>query len=153
MDNSIIMQWLVETIKNDTWRNFDSLHIDDIDSKYESKKNWLNGGIECLYNANKIIHQLSFKDKKVFLLLSLEGNSEKQGINFNSSDELESQFDETPPSLYVYEDSWSNFIDTLQQGHLISKNILNIDGFDFYHIEYKEEGDLEYRRSIISVID
>ena len=147
-----ITNWLLNTVKDESWKNYNSLHIDEICMDYTDKENWLQGGIESLRQASLLLRELSLGDKKVFLLFSLIGRNEEIGINFSNSSELKSQFDSTPPALYLYEDEWSGYVETINEGILINNTILNFNGIYSYHIEYIEEGDDEYRRSVIFLL-
>lgn len=145
---SIIREWLINIIEDGSWKSYNSIHIDDIDSKYEEDSNWYKGGIECLNIANSILDELSISKSKVFLLYSLLDEDKEIGINFNNTLEFSSQFDGIPPSLYVYEEEWNGFKETIKEGVLIKDSILNVEYLS-YHIEYKEDGDNEYRRSVM----
>lgn len=148
---SIIKEWLSEVISDGSWESYNSLHIYDIDEKYEDDSSWFEVGLECLNTAITILDELSISDKKVFLLYSLIDGEEEKGINYNNASEFIKQFDDTPPSLYLYEEEWDGYRDTINEGVLINDSILNIQGLSVYHVEYKEDGDNEYRRSVMVI--
>lgn len=144
-----IKEWLINVIDDGSWKSYDSLHIDVINSEYEDNYNWFKGGIECLNIANSILDELSISKSKVFLLYSLIDGEKEIGVNFKNLSELKSQFDFTPPSIYVYEEEWDGFRETINKGILIEDSIFNIKDLSAYHVEYREYGDNEYRRSVI----
>ena len=147
-----ITEWLLNTVEDESWKSYNSLHIDEICIDFKNKENWLQGGIKNLRQASSLLEELAIRDKKVFLLVPLIGKSKKIGINFSNSTELKSQLDSTPPSLYLYENDWSGYVDTINEGVLIDDTILDFEGIYSYHVEYVEEGDHEYRRSLIFLL-
>lgn len=147
----LVKAWLINVIEDGSWKSYDSLHIDDIKAEYEEEASWFEGGVDCLNIANSILDELSISKYKVFLIYSLLDGDEEMGINFKNSQEFRKQFDWTPPSLYAYDENWSGFKETIIKGVLIKYSILNIEGLSAYHIEYIEDGDREYRRSVMIV--
>ena len=148
-----IDKWLKDTIESGSWKSFNSLHIDDISEEYEDKSKWIEGGLQCLKYASLYLKNSLNENEKGFLLISLKGDTLRQGINFSNSRELEKQLDSIPPSLYIYKDNWDGFVDTMRDAEEISDRVLKTAGLKSYHVEYVENGDEEYRRSIISVLD
>ncbi len=146
--NHSLKKWLENTLKDELWKNHNDLHIDDINAKYEERSKWIKAGIKCLREASLLIRDIGVKQEKVFLMFPLICNTERLGINFGNLSEFEIQLGTTPPSLYVYKEDWSCFVDTLNEGVLIDWNLFDSD-VTTYYIEYREDGDCEFRRSVM----
>jgi len=150
--NQKITNWIKETVESGSWERYNSLHIDEIEDEYCAQSKWFEGGVSCLKQAFNILDDLQIKNVKVFLLISLKGHPLRKGVNFKDSSDIEYEFDSTPPSLYLYKEDWSGYVETIQEGEMINDSVLNIPGLNFFHIEYKEEGDTEFRRSIMVLL-
>ncbi len=97
-----VKSWAIEVIKNGSWKNYNDLHIDEIDKKYKkNKKKWISSGIIFFDIAKQFI-----EDKNLPFIVQLDipleikvgrGNYVIENIN-----ELENELSDTPPSLYLF---------------------------------------------------
>ena len=105
-----ISKWLRETIESRGDLRFDDLHVDQVDPELRKRELWVHGGMECFQLA------LNARDDRgadftVALAFSLETGDGPLGLNFEDLSGLESQFDLSPPSLYLFhrgEEPWAN---------------------------------------------
>ncbi|NLR94561.1 hypothetical protein [Flammeovirga agarivorans] len=146
--NNILNSFIDETIEKGYWENFNDIHIDDIDEEYSNKTSWVEGGLKCL-NDTKGYLEKEYKDFTSFLIIPLESYVTKVGVNFKDEETLIRELSYTPPSLYICEKGWDNLKQTLDYGILLQNDIIKFKDFIFYHVEYKIDGDSEFRRSII----
>ncbi len=80
---------------------FDDLHIDVIDESWKDRKLWIPGAIEAYKLARTIAANNGF-DFSIAVGFSLESSEAPRGINFKTRQDLEGEFDWTPPSLYLF---------------------------------------------------
>jgi len=140
-----LQTWIEKCIIEKTYLDYNDLHIDELKKTFKKKKYWINGGVQVLKKANDIL-QKGFCNFTVSLALSLLSDEQPLGINFTNSKTLAQQFDDTPPSLYIFKKGTEPWITMNTQ--IISLEDAIFDFFSLCYIEYKEEKELEFRRSV-----
>jgi hypothetical protein len=127
---SIIQNWIKESFIDDKWKDFYDLHLDEIDSKFIDNKLWVIGGLQCLDIAKEIL-----SDSVFFPILSFELSSENLfNLKINNQKELIDIFSFSPPSLYVMNNDFDNWQETIYE----SVQLFDIDLFIGYKIYYRE---------------
>ncbi len=128
------------------YRQFDDIHIDELDSAFQSRKTWAVGGIECLNIAASIRDELDIP-LCLALAFSLQGNATPRRLNFASIEELIKECDDTPPSLYLLDYQDAMWVDTPKSKVPWSLVKIGPTGADCYYIEYIETDDPDHRGS------
>jgi hypothetical protein len=139
-----ISDWFKRVTISGSFKQFDDLHLDDIETATLERSNWVEKGIECLKFAASI-RESAKAPFIVALGFSLISTTTKLGINFNSKEEIERAMDETPPSLYLFRENQTEWVST-------PKVKVNTEYLDLpasarcFFSEYKEDDEVEYRR-------
>ena len=97
----IILAWIESARSEQNAAGFQDLHIDSIDQNWREPSFWLPAGINALQIAREICDSNAYM-VTVALTFSLKGEDKPLGLNFRSTEELELQFDHSPPSLYLF---------------------------------------------------
>src|SRR5690349_19509411 len=103
MENHKIVNWLQGVLQTSSWRNYDDLHITDIDPSFKQKKDeWIQYGLNVLDTANALLSDIQ-KTEDFFCVLSfsLKGTKNKAGKDFQDLTSLAAKLDNSPPSIYV----------------------------------------------------
>lgn len=142
-----IESWMRETIRNERYKTFDDLHIDEVDGGLREPATWLDGSLRCLETALTIRNTQRWPFS-VAVGMSLSSHSEPAGVNFADLVELAREFDHSPPSLYVFgrdAEPWVTDRDFQQLGAQYRPR----SNFPILSLlrEWYDEHDTEYRRS------
>ena len=97
----IIADWLKKVRLEGGIERFHDLHIDDVSLLFRERATWVQGGLECLASAEKIILAEGGREV-VALAMSLESTNTPKGIDFQNRSELTAMLDWSPPSLYIF---------------------------------------------------
>lgn len=97
---AVIDRWMQMVLDTQGVERFDDLHIDRIDPEWKGRDTWINGSSESLKLARKS-RQCIAPDKVLALMCSLICGPDE--ILPASLDDLASQIDCSPPSLYLFE--------------------------------------------------
>jgi hypothetical protein len=144
---SIVENWMREVIRQRGDLRFDDLHIDSVDTAFSAKSSWLGGTVDCLTMA------LRLRDAKgwPFLVgagIQLRSGTDRLGINFSSFAGLESELDESPPSLYLFEPPAHAIIDDPDMSPLPDKYLPPMERrVSSFLREWFDDNDGQYRRS------
>ncbi len=147
----IIEQWMLTIVNDGGVRRFDDLHIDKIDPGWKPRQQWMEGGLEAhrVALAVRDRHQLPFT---VGLGFSLESGSRPIGIDFHAPEEFCERLDWSPPSLYLFhrgEEPDKQVSPANGVVRDLSPAVLGAEGSArCYYLEFRQEGDDEYRRSV-----
>lgn len=144
-DCQIIKTWLSKTYSEGRYLQFDDLHIDQISPNYKKKDSWLQGGVTCLKAATDLCKDLKLPCI-IVLIISLRSNKKSYGVNFSNLSELEKEFCQTPPSLYMFDKtnhSWYGEDNRPIEIEFLNSNLGNSKCF---YLEYKLASEEEYRR-------
>jgi hypothetical protein len=140
----IIEAWMLSNVRTGGFNRYDDLHIDRIDERWRHRKNWIDGGLEALRLGVELRdkHQLEFT---VALGCSLlVSGSSPLGLPRRSED-LASQLDSSPPSLYLFpkrQEPWleSGGTEILEElGESVSKS-RSAKAPQFYYLEFTQDG-------------
>lgn len=142
-----IHKWIFNNIENKYWERHIDLHIDDINNRFETNQDWLQASIDLVTISNNYLSSLS-KDKEYvpLVFISLYGDEKKRGVNFDLNS-IESEYDFTPPSLFVPFKKWEVFKKSFKNRQEINFNTQQ-QSLKFYYFEEMHGNGLEYVRNI-----
>ncbi|MEW6609762.1 MAG: hypothetical protein AB1414_20335 [bacterium] len=144
-----IDRWIINNIKDKKYLQYDDFHIDEVDLSLTLRENWIPGSIKCLKTAleSRNKRQLPFT---VALAFSLKSKETPIGANFQTPDELEQEFDITPPSLYLFPKGSEPWVIDFNDFLLIDLDLFRLKGLDVkcFYAENLIGDDDEYRRSL-----
>lgn len=149
----VIEKWMEDCVRNGGIGRQDELHIDRIDSAWLASHSWIAGSLESLRLAACIKQKRSeYRNVSVAAALSLQSATQKRGVDFRTSKELEKQLGSVPPSLYLFhsgEEPWTETkknvtIQKVKRAAFYPFVMLN----DPYYMEFSQHGEDEYCRSI-----
>jgi hypothetical protein len=98
---SVIADWIATISRDGGVERYDHLHIDQIDSRWAAREDWVRGGLEAFRIALPLRGQLGV-NPTVALAFSLESDERLRGVDFVSLDEFKTQLNWSPPSLYLF---------------------------------------------------
>jgi hypothetical protein len=156
--SEIVNKWMTAVIKDGGIDRYDDLHIDRIEKEWVNRKFWLSGAIQTFQIAatQRDRHDVNLVVAVGFALTS---SDEPLELNFTTREEIERQFDSSPPSVYLFcagQEPWakkqsSTAFDELLEPKIIACNELFSDLLPHakcYFLEFFRPDDAEYRRSI-----
>jgi hypothetical protein len=146
----IIERWMLTIVNDGSVRRFDDLHVNEIDPLWESRQQWIKGGLEALRIA------LAVRDKNhlpftVGLGFSLESANRPIGVDFQSPEEFYEKIDWSPPSLYVFHrgEEPDKQVRSTDAVRYLNPVVLGVEGSArCYHLEFRQQGDDDYHRSV-----
>jgi hypothetical protein len=148
MPKRTVEEWLEDAVVNEGYRRFDDLHVDEMDSRYEDPSLWMPGITAALDEAANI------RDRRIWPFtvaagISLKSSEVAQGDTIQRPDDVVNQFDETPPSLYVFPrgaEPWN----TEHEGYteMPANAVIADSKARCYFGEKFDNTDNEYRRTI-----
>jgi hypothetical protein len=154
----IIDRWMAAIIEDGGIDRYDDLHIDRIEKGWAGRRLWLSGAIQAFQIATE---QRDRHDAKLVVAVgfSLTSSEKAMGLNFTTREEMELQFDSSPPSVYLFhagQEPWakrqsSDAFDELREPTIITCNTLFSDllpDAKCSFLEFFRPDDAEYRRSI-----
>ncbi len=145
----VIEQWISTVIRNEGIRRFDELHIDKVEPRWNSKNEWIEGGLESFRIA------LELRDRNrlpftVALGFSLDSGDRLRGVDFQGREELRDRLNWSPPSLYLFhrgkEPDTQSTTGTVQ--HLDPAVLGATREVRCYYLEFNLDGAGEYSRSV-----
>ncbi len=98
---TIIKRWMLTTVKTDLVDRFNDLHINKIDSKWDSKQEWVEGGLEALRIAIEV-RSANGLAVTVAVIFSLISSYEMKDVDFKSQEQFIGQLNWMSPSLYIF---------------------------------------------------
>lgn len=155
----VVRAWMLANVQNRGYERYDELHVDRIDPDWKSREKWIDAGIE----AFRLAVQVRDKDKLSFtvaLAYSLTSLRQPQsGMDIRTREELESQLDWSPPSLYLFsggDEPWTRSSLSKADGiydDLVAKELrsdfLGITiGKHCYYLQFKQTKFQERSRSV-----
>ena len=150
MDGKIIEKlesWIINSIKDQSWKKFNDFHINDIDKKFNDPNLWIRGGIELFVESLKIRDKLNIQIV-IELMFSLKSKKIPTKSFIKSTEKLKLELDWSPPSLYIFKPNW----DVWKSGIILRKEIvlndLHVKNAKFYYYEYLSTSN-EFNRVVI----
>lgn len=144
---NVIKAWLERIIRTGSYHAFEDLHIDVVDSSLRKRGSWIPGGVECLTLASEELEAFGVP-AVVALGLSLRSHDVPSGLDASSIGELESELEDSPPSLYLFDrgdEPWSNDRDCRPWSGLLGVPVE--EKLAKYLREWCDDEDGEFRRS------
>ncbi len=97
---SHIADWLEITIKEQRWKLYDDLHIDEISKVFYPRERWYYSSLFLLKCLDNMLDKTTYN---CFLAIPLMETGEKTHVDEISIDLIKKELhDMTPPSLYVF---------------------------------------------------
>jgi hypothetical protein len=151
----VIETWMLSIIKDGGVDRFDDLHVDRIDDKWKHRNIWFEAGLEAWHLAIHLRdkHRL---DYTVVLAFSLEAGESTRGVDFTTRAQLESCFDWSPPSLYLFRRNQEPRMRTAVAGaeNISVKDVepkmfgLPVEARHCYYIEFRQIDTGAYSRTV-----
>jgi hypothetical protein len=143
----IIRDWFNDVTSSGSWKEYDDLHIDEIDHNCKNPIVWVNNGLKYLSEA--ILIRNEKKSQFIIALrIFLESTEVHEDINLNNLEEIKDCFEDTPPSLLAFLPDWDNWLEMLNKGIDLTSSINLNEGLKCNYYEYYTTDDKEYRRII-----
>jgi hypothetical protein len=147
---SRIQNWITEVLSGGGIDQYDDLHLNQIDGEWAGKEHWLQGGLEA-YRIAVRLRNSQAPNLKVVLAYSLNTSEIPQGVNFGTTEALQSQLDWSPPSLYLFHrgrEPWTQPVDKAVCLNAESLFGSPLESVECYYVEFKQPGSSEYLRSV-----
>lgn len=136
--------WLTTTPRANS---FSECHLDLFVKPFRPLE-WIDGTIEALLLARPIV-TTKLSACRVAAAFALKTFQSFVGVTYSTREELITQFNDTPPSIYLFrqlfpwETAQSDF-------YSVAINVIGPvrDNLSLLHCEYLESGEDEYRRSL-----
>ena len=142
-----IRSWMIRVVQERTDVSFDDLHIDEIIDRFRDRAAWVDGAVECLQVA-ALIRNSEQWPFTIAVGFSLRSNPAPSGLGAVRQLELTSEVDDSPPSLYLFEqgnEPWKTDEDFHETPIECSLRV-NIQVRTFLR-EWRDENDGDFRRS------
>ncbi|MDR2206283.1 MAG: hypothetical protein LBE36_09045 [Flavobacteriaceae bacterium] len=138
-----LSDWVDNSIRNKSWKKYQDLHIDEIDTEFRQKVNWIKGS----FFIYEIILSLIKPDLyRCLLVIPLSYSDTETDIKQLTWDKIKTLFDLTPPSFYLFPNGEENYEETIKE--LIFLESLSNDYSYKVFFKQDEEFKGEYSRSI-----
>jgi hypothetical protein len=143
-----ISKWIIDSIEGESWKEGNDLHIDEILYPEIPENVWITVSFSLITFVDEELSRLGYTSIIPIIFIPLYGDEDERGVNFNSVLEVSSQFDVTPPSLFICPINWEGFIEAYSNRKRIG-DIKFLDNliYIYYHEELNSSG-LEYVRNI-----
>jgi|HubBroStandDraft_6_1064221.scaffolds.fasta_scaffold128812_2 hypothetical protein len=149
-----IESWVLMTIEEGGVDRYDSLHVDRIDVRWESRDLWMEAGAEAYRLGARVRDRLGLRMSLV-LAFSLIAEEGPLGVDFSTREQLEGSLNWMPPALYLFRPGEEFYAPNKTRASDITVQELSpstlIASTQFkacYYMEFKPAGSQEYSRSI-----
>lgn len=144
-----IEKWFRLSIENGGLDRQDELHVDQVDTRWSSRAQWIPAGLRIFAMAVRIRERRQ-EQLTVALSLSVKGSTRPKGANFATLQELELELAHIPPSLYLFRPGTEPWFVTGQSIERVDHALFpNTYGLRMgLHLEFKPRGDQEFLRTI-----
>jgi|SRR5690554_202326 len=143
-----ISKWIIDSIKSESWKEGDDLHIDEIIQTEVSENFWVAVSLNLISFTDKELSRLGYEDIIPIVFIPLYGDEHERGVNFDNIYEIKPELDITPPSLFVCSIYWEGFINAYANREIIGDIKILDDLFYIYYYEELHNNGLEYVRNI-----
>ena len=141
-----IEQWLRGILDGGDDPQLD-LHIDDIDPTYTASSEWLRGAEECLKLAMELRVRIA-PQHRIALVVPLRSCETPVGPNFDSWDQMSTEFDWSPPSLYLLPPQCDWWDESKSQNMTSAYAPSTVPDARVLFSEWFDENDKDCRRSV-----
>jgi|SRR5277367_2083605 len=155
----VVQAWMLANVQSRGYERHDELHVDRIDPDWKPRTKWMDAGIEAFRSAVQLRdkNQISFTVALAYSLVS--PGKRRSRIEIRTREELESQLDWSPPSLYLFSrggEPWTQrslrkadgVYGVLVVRHL-SSDLLGIAiGKRCYYLEFRQAKFADWSRSV-----
>ena len=138
-----LSDWIDNSIRNKSWKKYKDLHIDEIDSEFKQKSNWIDGSFFIYEIILGIIKPDLYRCLLVIPLSYSDIETNMRQLTWNNIKVL---LDLTPPSFYLFPDGEENYEETIKS--LIFSERLSDDCTYKVFFKQEEEFEGEYNRCI-----
>lgn len=143
---TFLAEWVDFSIINKSWEGYQDLHLDEIDSAFNEKENWIEGSI-FIYKI--ILGLINPKSYSCLLVIPLAYAETETKIHQLNCDKIKSLLGSTPPSFYLFPNGEENYEATI-------KSLIHLEGLNCFkgqNIYFREVEEFpgEFDRSIYVV--
>lgn len=152
---TVIRAWM-DTIAGDGGIDrYDDLHVDRIDDYWKAKNLWVPAGLESFELAVGI-RDAEKSDLTVALAFPLESSEFPKRLSFKTREDIERNFNATPPSLYLFRPGTEFWTQTAEYVYVENVDWRSLLGSNHLikkclSMEYKRSISEDYTRSIFVV--
>jgi hypothetical protein len=155
-----IESWMLEITADGGIDRYDDLHIDRINSTWKRRELWFPAALQA-YELAIDIRDRNDLQFSVVLGFSLRGGERPKGMNFTTRAEFEREFNQTPPSLYLFRPEQEPWLHEQNSGAKsgtqdlmmkIDPALLGIEAVlkRCFYLEFKSPGETEFSRSVLA---
>ncbi|SRR5690606_17967801 len=142
----LLSDWVDNSIRNKSWKKHQDLHIDEIDSEFRQKSNWIDGSFFIYEIILSIIKPDLYS---CLLVIPLSYSDTETNISELTWNNIKVLLDLTPPSFYLFPNGEENYEETLKDLFFLEKLSADCSYTVFFKEEEEFEG--EYNRCIYVV--
>lgn len=127
-------------------KGVEDYHVDEIDPDANLRNLWFLRSLDLLEHVESFTRELG--GLNVAAGYSLRSGSKPFGINFNDAAGLQKEFDDSPPSIYIFSSDSEfklNFVDAVEA------RFDGLERFDAYFFEFLTPHDGDYARSLFLI--
>lgn len=138
-----LSDWVDNSIRNKSWEKYQDLHIDEIDSEFKQRSNWIDGS----FFIYKIILSIIKPDLySCLLVIPLSYSDRETNISQLTWNNIKALLDLTPPSFYLFPNGEENYEETIKSLMFLEE----LSDNSAYKIFFKQEEEFvgEYNRCI-----
>jgi len=151
----VIRTWMDTIARDGGIDRYDDLHVDQIDDHWKAQNLWVSAGLESFELAVGI-RDAEESDLTVALAFPLESGEFRKRLSFQTREELERNFDATPPSLYLFCPGTEFWTQTAQYVNVEDVDWKSLFGSNnsikkCLYMEYKRPTSEDYIRSVFVV--
>ncbi|MHA7878006.1 MAG: hypothetical protein ACX93T_03765 [Bacteroidota bacterium] len=135
---TVIKTWIQNTIANKKWEGYFFIPIDAVHKrKGRYKKYWVSISISLVHYANQFLQAINRTDIVGIVDIPLYANEQfLMGFNFKNLENIYSEFDLTPPSLFIFPKQSTEFSNIYRNAIglgelLIGERLFNVLGYEY----------------------
>ena len=155
-----IESWMFRIIADGGVDRYDDLHIDRIDAAWKRRELWLPAALRA-YELAIDIRDRGDLQFSIVLGFSLRSGEQMKGMNFKTRAEFEREFNQTPPSLYLFRPEQEPWLHEQNSGAKsgtqdlmmkIDPALLGIEAHlkRCFYLEFRSPGETEFSRSVLA---
>lgn len=144
----MLSEWILDSINEKKWENFDDLHIDEIINDTIPEDIWIEVSLVTIRFANQEIVRLGFDDIIPIMFIPLYCDENKKGVNFKNLNSFKEELDITPPSLVLCPENRKEFRDMFSRREALYDVLYKDHLYSVYYYEELNPNSLEYMRNL-----